>query len=432
MNKKYLIIIFIFLFSINVFGNNNDSQFFSLEFINKSFNLDYKFLPTQNIIILEKDNYSKLKIDLDLNIVYSEFKIYKTPKKCFTIKNNKVFIHNHVIYRFYNSFFIPIENKNFFETWYKNYNKMDSGNIKNEKIEDNSGDKQESESNSSETKESDQSDQSEDNKESTDTETDEFIYETTGDENNEDDNYYNKAVKEIVDYRKFTYIVLDPGHGGKDPGAVRGNYYEKTINLSIVKYVKSILKNEFPNLNIIITRNDDTFISLENRVVISNKYNTKTETGIFISFHANASPFSKKTSGFEIYYPDYNLADEKMKNLVQKENLGTNDDDINLYINRLLNEELIYESELLAKYIFDYYKTSNSPIPYRKILGAPFYVLAYNQLPSILLEMGYMTNKNDFKNLYSEQYKKELTYSIIKGVRKYINEYNKTKGFKEF
>jgi len=410
MKRIIYVFITILLFSVNIHAANNNTQFFSLNMILDNFNLDYEFVPESNQIILKNKNHGLLKIDLRLQIAYSEFKVYKSPREIIYISGDNIYIHNHLLYRFFNTFFIPSKNIDFFNNWYKNYNK----NSPQESVNDDNDNNTDSDG------EIETDDEIPDDGE--------LIYETTGDE----DNYYNQAVEEITEYRRLSFIVIDAGHGGKDPGATAGSTYEKNINLNFSKYLLNAMRNKFKDIQILLSREDDTFISLENRVVFSNSRNTSKNTGLFISIHANSSPFSTKASGFEIYFLDYNLADEKIKDLVKKENLDTEDNEINLYINRLLNEELIYESELLAKYIFEYYSSYEKSIKAKKVLGAPFYVLAYNQVPSILIEMGYMSNKNDLKNMQSEQYKSNLALSIIKGIERFINEYENTKGFKEF
>ena len=122
-------------------------------------------------------------------------------------------------------------------------------------------------------------------------------------------------------FRGLNFIVIDPGHGGKDPGAHgHKNVLEKKITLNFSKELSKIFKKEFPYTSIIMTRNKDRFISLERRGYIANRYLKKGRFGIFLSLHFNAT-FSTRSNGFEIYYLDRNSANNTERMHIINKNL---------------------------------------------------------------------------------------------------------------
>ena len=134
------------------------------------------------------------------------------------------------------------------------------------------------------------------------------------------------------EHLRVQYILLDPGHGGKDSGAVGSvasgkkqvPLMEKDITLTVGRALAGLLREGFPDKEVMLTRTDDTFVSLEDRVVIANGLLEKTkDTVLYVSIHANTSPFNKTASGFEVWClpPSYErtLVDEKAAG---KENHG--------------------------------------------------------------------------------------------------------------
>ncbi len=114
---------------------------------------------------------------------------------------------------------------------------------------------------------------------------------------------------------KISFIILDPGHGGKDPGAIgKGGLKEKHINLQVAKKVEKILRKDLAGLKIKFTRSNDRFIELAERAEIANRELRKDVNGIFVSIHVNAS-ISSRISGFETYFLSQNPTnDEARKN----------------------------------------------------------------------------------------------------------------------
>ena len=119
---------------------------------------------------------------------------------------------------------------------------------------------------------------------------------------------------------RISFIVIDAGHGGRDPGAIGfGSMKEKIITLQIARYMGSSLKKKIKNVTIKQTRRDDRFIELSRRTEIANRMLKKHENGIFVSIHVNAS-LSPKISGFESYFLSQNPTNEDARNTAALEN----------------------------------------------------------------------------------------------------------------
>ena len=142
-------------------------------------------------------------------------------------------------------------------------------------------------------------------------------------------------------------------------------------------------------------------------------------------------PYSSKKSGLEIYYLDYDVVDEKIKDLVKYENKEVGDTFLGTIINRLLNEQLIFESQKLASFLFSDFKSSIKELQVSFIRGAPFYVLAYTEMPSVLIEMGYITNPNDLNVMQSDKFIESFAVSVSSGIEQFIKEYTISEGFKK-
>ena len=218
---------------------------------------------------------------------------------------------------------------------------------------------------------------------------------------------------------KVKRIIIDPGHGGKDPGAV-GNkqYYEKKIVLKLALMLKKELKKALPKIDILLTRETDKFISLEKRTAFANSK----KGDLFISLHCNALE-NTKVRGIETYY--LSLTKNKTAlNLAARENSSSlkNISDLQAILNDLINQTKVPESKKLAevvqKNIVQELKKKYAP----RNLGvkkAPFLVLIGSQMPSILVEVGFLTNKNERILLSRNSYLKEISQGITKGVVSY-------------
>ena len=217
-------------------------------------------------------------------------------------------------------------------------------------------------------------------------------------------------------------IVIDPGHGGKDPGAVGPHrVMEKDIVLDIALRLKKELKKQM-DCQVMMTRDHDCFIPLEERTVIAN---TK-KADLFVSIHANASR-NRKAHGIETYF--LNLAtDKEAMELAALENATSTKkiSDLQLILNDLMRNSKISESSRLARAVQDsLVKRLKSKYRDVKNLGvkqAPFYVLIGAQMPSILVETSFLAHKKEEKRLNSAAYRQKVAEGISAGIKVYIEQ----------
>lgn len=215
-------------------------------------------------------------------------------------------------------------------------------------------------------------------------------------------------------------IVLDPGHGGKDPGAISNSLQEKDIVLKIAQQLKPVLQKAL-GCEVILTRNEDIFLPLEERTAIANTQGAD----LFISLHINANP-SSKVRGTETYFLNLSTNAEAMRVAAMENSTSTHQmSDLQDILSDILKNSKIDESSKLAKQVH----TSILAGLDQKLFGqinnlgvkqAPFYVLIGAEMPAILLEIAFISNAEDKKNLQDPQYIESLTKEITRGVKAYI------------
>lgn len=214
-------------------------------------------------------------------------------------------------------------------------------------------------------------------------------------------------------------IVLDPGHGGKDPGAIGiGGVAEKDIVLRIAKKLANKLKREM-GVQVVLTRQDDTFVPLEDRTAIANAE----EADLFISLHTNASP-NPGTKGIETYYLD-NTSDEASILLAAREN-GTsrrNISDLQFILSDLTQNSKLEDSITLAHRLQSSLVSQlGQRYGHVKNLGvkkALFYVLVGARMPSVLSELFFITNKVEARTLTQRAYQDAILEGLYNGIKKY-------------
>jgi len=220
-------------------------------------------------------------------------------------------------------------------------------------------------------------------------------------------------------------IVIDPGHGGKDPGApgyVKG-VWEKDIVLKLATTLGEKLRKRL-NCEVLLTRTTDRKLTLEERTAIANTQ----RADLFISMHCNAAK-SKKVSGIETYI--LNLAtDEQAIAVAARENATSekNISDLAYILNDLMKHAKKEESRRLAndvhKAMITGMKHKYSNIRDLGVKQAPFYVLLGARMPAILIEASFISNKIECKRLMTSSYRNDICNAIADGIEKYINATN--------
>lgn len=222
--------------------------------------------------------------------------------------------------------------------------------------------------------------------------------------------------------RKQRTIVIDPGHGGKDSGAIGNGLKEKDLVLKISQFLGDELKNM--GYKVLFTRNKDVFINLKDRTAFANKKNAD----MFISIHINAGPKTKSgslLSGVETFFLSP-ARSERSKNAAALENKGDIEDmnhfSQETYLNFLNREKIIASNKVaidIQKHMLNKVQAKYN-VKDGGVREAPFWVLVGATMPAILVECGYISNKNDSKNLATREYQKLIAEGVANGVDAYF------------
>ena len=214
-------------------------------------------------------------------------------------------------------------------------------------------------------------------------------------------------------------IVLDPGHGGKDTGAIgHGGLMEKDVVLLIARKLARRLRKEL-GVEVKLTRDDDTFIPLEERTAIANRE----KADLFISLHTNASP-NPQARGLETYYLN-NTDDEAAKRLAARENATSTRSvsDIQFILSDLIQNSKLEDSISLAHHLHASLVThAGRRLGDVKDLGvkqALFLVLVEAKMPSVLAEIFFISNPNDARWLGRDAYQDGIVEGLFEGVKNF-------------
>ena len=208
-------------------------------------------------------------------------------------------------------------------------------------------------------------------------------------------------------------IIIDPGHGGKDPGAVNRARLEKSVVLHISKMLRDLLVEK--GYQVRMTRETDVYIPLESRA----KFSTKRQGDLFISIHANAS-HSARASGIETYYLAL-ASDESARITAARENAGANYSikALDKLVADILKESKSSESRSLAEFIQEQLVVATGARN-RGVKHAPFVVLIGTKVPSVLIEIGFLSNSTEGKKLVNKAYQRKIVHAIADGIERYV------------
>lgn len=226
------------------------------------------------------------------------------------------------------------------------------------------------------------------------------------------------------------HIMIDPGHGGSDKGAVRGSLVESEIALQVANYLADILRAD-PRFKVSMTRTGDQRISLRQRTELARKVGAD----LFISIHLNSSP-DPRAHGTEIYFQNQLPADEEALFLVSRESADeeTNDThsskssepisvqtDLKRILEDLRRNERIRSSGELSKVLYETLtrKGQGPKLGSRAIRQAPFHVVSEIDIPSVLVELGFLSHPQEGPRLKQPDYQRELARLLAEGLVKY-------------
>ncbi|MDW7772326.1 MAG: N-acetylmuramoyl-L-alanine amidase [Desulfobulbaceae bacterium] len=214
-------------------------------------------------------------------------------------------------------------------------------------------------------------------------------------------------------------IVIDPGHGGKDPGAMANGLREKDITLQVAKKTAARLADRY-EYEITLTRDSDTSLPLEERTAIANT----SKADLFVSIHVNAHP-SDTVRGIETFYLNLASNTEAMR-VAARENATTTHhiSDLQDILSELMQNSKIQESSILADYVQNSLISGLQDTPYKTenlgVKQAPFYVLLGAEMPAVLAEISFLSNREDAARLRDEKYLDEIAAKIAAGVAGYV------------
>ena len=211
-------------------------------------------------------------------------------------------------------------------------------------------------------------------------------------------------------------IIIDPGHGGRDPGAMHNGVVEQDVNLDVAKRLKTIL--EKLGYKVQMTRTGNKWISLEERV----NFSRRKKGDLFVSIHVNASE-NASISGLETYILDF-ARSSSVSRLAMVENADSGRlGDMDKILTEILTGARTTESRRLAdriqKNTLSYLKKNGVSVRNGGVKGAPFFVLVGSSMPSVLVEIGYCTNKTEASRLKSSKHRQRIAQGMANGIHAY-------------
>lgn len=235
--------------------------------------------------------------------------------------------------------------------------------------------------------------------------------------------------KESAKRQRPLVVVIDPGHGGHDPGAVGANgTKEKNVTLAISKRLAYFI-NQQPNMRAVLTRNGDYFVDLRGRLKLARKGNAD----LFVALHAD-SYFNNQAKGASVYaLSQHGATTEAARWLARRDNYSE--------LGGVDLRELGDQSYLLRSVLIDLAQTATitdslrlgkimlsdlravTRLHYTRVEQAPFMVLKSPDIPSVLVEMGFISNEGEEENLRDERYQNKMALALFNGIRSYLQKY---------
>lgn len=230
--------------------------------------------------------------------------------------------------------------------------------------------------------------------------------------------FLNIKVKTFVE-RGMKTIVIDPGHGGEDPGAVFGNVREKDIVLKAAKKIAARLARK--DYNVIMTRTDDVFIPLKDRTKIADS----ARADLFVSIHCNAAPRKRDMNGAETYFlsaarSDWARTVEATENSAIRFEAkdGSSLSELDYILNDLAQTQFLEESQQVGICIQEN-MVQKCELYNRGLKQANFYVLRLNYMPAVLVEIAFLTHSGDRKKLLDDDFLEKACEAIVEGIEAY-------------
>jgi N-acetylmuramoyl-L-alanine amidase len=232
-------------------------------------------------------------------------------------------------------------------------------------------------------------------------------------------------------HMRVAYVIIDPGHGGKDSGAVgkytegtkKVNLEEKDVTLKIALLLGDMLKQGFPDRQIVFTRVTDVYSSLEDRVAAGESLLAKTkDTVLFLAIHANSSLKRPSPTGFEAWV----LPPEYPRTVVDIATVGEENKDIFSILNSMKQEEISLESTTLAQQILAGLEAKIGPkSANRGLRSNDWYVVRNSRMPAVLTEVGFVSNPEEAARLADDAYLKDVAMGMYNGIEAFITRFER-------
>ena len=217
-------------------------------------------------------------------------------------------------------------------------------------------------------------------------------------------------------------VVLDPGHGGRDPGAEAGGYRESSLMLELAEAVKeSLIRNT--DFKVVLTRTEDKFLSLEDRITIA----SQSDANLFISLHADAV-IEGEASGTTVYLLSDKATDKMSAQLASRHDrseilrgvdLSGLDSQVATVLLDMARQETKPRSEAVASFILKVFKEKITELSSQPLRYAAFSVLKSPDIPSILIEAGFMSTSSDLQNLTTKKWRREFADSLTEAISRW-------------
>ena len=235
------------------------------------------------------------------------------------------------------------------------------------------------------------------------------------------ENSEQKEKSAVIENKEFV-VVLDPGHGGKDPGAEASGYRESNLMLELAAAVKeSLIRNT--EFKVVLTRNEDVFLSLEDRITIA----TQSGADLFISLHADAV-IEGEASGTTVYLLSENATDKMSAQLASRHDrseilrdvdLSGIDSQVASVLIDMARQETKPRNEAIASFILKVFKEQITELSSQPLRYAAFSVLKSPDIPSILIEAGFMSTPSDLQNLITPKWRVEFADALSEAISRW-------------
>jgi len=231
---------------------------------------------------------------------------------------------------------------------------------------------------------------------------------------------------------RIAAIIIDPGHGGRDPGAVfyhtingrRQLVRESDIVLNASKMLRDLLVRRYPDKRILMTRERDVTLSLADRAAIANSVPVRdNEAVIFVSMHANAA-MNRNARGFEVWH----LTPTYRRQLLDEEQFP--DTYLRQILNLLTEESFLTEGIMLAQAILDGIDgTKGHQMPNRGLRAEDWFVVRRSNMPAVLVELGFITNREDAILMANDASLRRIVEGVYRGITEFVSAFERTGGF---